>query len=67
MADHGGRMHMRIRTVTPAQAPPRPAPPSARPARMPRQRRARVVVPVLVRPARMGPEVAGVGCPVQLS
>ena len=30
---------------------------------MPAKRRVRVVVPVLVRPARMGTEVAGAGCP----
>lgn len=62
MADHGGQMHMRIRPVAPAQPKPRPARSSPAP-RMPAKRRVRVVVPVLVRPARMGTEVAGPGCP----
>ena len=62
MVDHGGRMHMHTRTEPAAPTPASPAPtrPAARAARRPR---VRVVVPVLVRPARMGPEVAGVGCP----
>jgi hypothetical protein len=64
MADHGGRMHMHVRTQ-PAATPagPRPAPPTPHRARMPGRTHVRVVVPALVRPAQMGPEVAGVGCP----
>jgi hypothetical protein len=61
MANRGGRMHMRTQPAAPAPTAPRPAPPSPRQARMPGQSRVRVVVPVLVRPARMGTEVAGVG------
>jgi hypothetical protein len=62
MADHGGRMHMHMRTEPAAPTPARPAPssPAAQASRRPR---VRIVVPVLVRPARMGTEVAGVGCP----
>lgn len=62
MADHGGRMHMHMRTEPAAPTPARPAPssPADQASRRPR---VRIVVPVLVRPARMGTEVAGPGCP----
>jgi len=63
MTSHGGRMHMHTRPAAPSPAGPRPAPPSPHRARVPGQARVRVVVPVLVRPARMGTEVAGAGCP----
>ncbi len=62
MADHGGRMHMHTRTGPAAPTPASPAP-SSPAAKAPSRPRVRMVVPVLVRPARMGPEVAGVGCP----
>jgi hypothetical protein len=61
MAGRGGRMQMRI--PPPAVTRPKPAPPSPKRARTARKTRVRVVVPVLVRPARMGAELAGVGCP----
>jgi hypothetical protein len=63
MTSRGGRMHMHTQPAAPSPAGPRPAPPSPHRARMPGDPRARVVVPVLVRPHRMGTEVAGVGCP----
>lgn len=61
MAGRGGRMQMRMQP--PAATGPQPAPPSPKRASTARKTRVRVVVPVLVRPARMGTEVAGVGCP----
>ncbi len=61
MAGRGGRMHMRIQP--PALASPKPARPSPKRASTAPKTRVRVVVPVLVRSARMGTEVAGVGCP----
>ena len=63
MTSHRGRMHMHTQPAAPSPAGPRPAPPSPHRARMSGKARVRVVVPVLVRPARMGTEVAGVGCP----
>jgi hypothetical protein len=63
MTSRGGRMHMHTQPAAPSPAGPRPAPPSPHRARMPGDPRVRVVVPVLVRPHRMGTEVAGVGCP----
>jgi len=63
MTSRGGRMHMHTQPTAPSPAGPRPAPPSPHRARMPGRARVRVVVPVLVRPHRMGTEVAGVGCP----
>jgi hypothetical protein len=63
MTSHRGRMHMPTQPAAPSPAGPRPAPPGPHRARMSGQARVRVVVPVLVRPARMSTEVAGVGCP----
>lgn len=63
MANHGGRMHMRTRLAGPARTSPWPAPASPRRVPMTGKAHAPVVVPHLVRPARMGAEVAGVGCP----
>jgi len=63
MAGRGGRMHMRTQPATPSPAGPRPASPRPQRAGMPGQAHVRKVVPVLVRPPRMGTEVAGVGCP----
>jgi len=63
MTSRGGRMHMHTQPAAPSPAGPRPAPPTPHRARVPGQGRVRVVVPVLVRPHRMGAEVAGVGCP----
>ena len=54
---------MHTQPAAPSPAGPRQAPPSPHRARMSGKARVRVVVPVLVRPARMGTEVAGVGCP----
>jgi hypothetical protein len=63
MAGRGGRMHMRMPPPAPNPTGPKPAPASPKRAGSSRKPRVRVVVPVLVRPARMGTEVAGVGCP----
>lgn len=63
MANHGGRMRMRI--VASAQPGQQPAASSPRRSRMPGKgrTRVRVVVPSLIRSAGAGTEVAGVGCP----
>jgi hypothetical protein len=63
MTNRGGRMPMRTQPGALAPASPQPGAPSPHQTRIPRKARVRVVVPVLVRPARMGTEVAGVGCP----
>ena len=63
MANRGGRMHMHTQPAAPAPASPQPARPSPHRTRMPARAHVRVVVPHLARPARMGAEVAGVGCP----
>jgi hypothetical protein len=63
MVGRGGWMHMHTIPAAPSPAGPRAARPSPHRAMMPGKTRVRVVVPVLVRPKRMGTEVAGVGCP----